>query len=94
MAAPQHKNHTAIVDILSVIDKGEKHQVVAAVDKILALLEESKLVYRQSIQPHLVGCHMVNRNGYGLSPIEVHAVGAEIVKLGWSWSACAHAVCV
>ena len=94
MAAAQHKNHTAIVDILSVIDKGEKLQVVAAVDKILALLEDSKLAYRQSIQPHLVGCHMVNRNGYGLSPIEVHSVGAEIVKLGWSWSACAHAVCV
>ena len=74
MAAP-HANHDAIVALLSGIDKGEKQQVVQAVDKIIGLLEESKLAYRQSINPSLVGCHMVNRNGYGLSPIEVHSAG-------------------
>ena len=93
MAAP-HANHDAIVALLSGIDKGEKQQVVQAVDKIIRLLEESKLAYRQSIDPSLVGCHMVNRNGYGLSPIEVHPVGVEIPRLGWSWPACAHAACV
>ena len=58
------------------------------------MLEESKLAYRQTITPNLIGCHEVNRNGYGLSPIEVHSLGAEIARLGWSWGACAHAVCV
>ena len=89
-----HAHHASIVAILAGIDKGEKQQVVSAVDKILLMLEESKLAYQQTIMPNLVGCHETNRNGYGLSPIEVHALGAEIGRLGWSWSACSHAVCV
>ena len=78
-----HSHHASIVALLAGIDKGEKQQVVSAVDKILLMLEESKLAYRQTITPNLMGCHEVNRNGYGLSPIEVHSLGAEIARLGW-----------
>ena len=89
-----HQHHEAIVEILSSIDKGHRQQVVQAIDKILCMLEESKLVYRLTLAAELVGCHMANRNGYGLSAIEVHSVGADIVRLGWSWEACDHAVCM
>ena len=78
-----HKYHVVIVEILLSIDKGRLSQVVQAIDKILCMLEEVKLAYRLTIAPELVGCHMANRNGYGLSAIEVHSVGADIVRLGW-----------
>ena len=92
--ALSHMHHASIVAILAGIDKGEKQQVVSAVDKIVSMLLESKLAYQQTIMPNLVGCHETNRNGYGLSPIEVHSLGAEIARLGWSWGACQHAICV
>ena len=50
MASP-HAHHDSIVALLAGIDKGEKQQVVSAVDKILEMLLESKLAYRQTITP-------------------------------------------
>ena len=83
-----------IVRLLAETDSGSRGTVVATVDKILGKLEKAGLAYRMRIPPSLVGVHPINRNGYGLSPVEVHALGSDIVKLGWSWQACAHAVCV
>ena len=84
----------AIVELLKPIDLGNTGMIVQVVDKIIDRLIEAKLAYRMRIPPALVGAHPKNRNTYGISPVEVHALGADIVKLGWSWAACSHAICV
>ena len=67
---------------------------VSAVDAILDRLEESHLAYRMSLPPPVVGINPLNRDSYGVSEPEVHALGSEIVSMGWSWHACKHAVCI
>ena len=57
--------------------------VVAAVDKILARLEHTKLAYRLSVPPRLMGVHPCNRNGYGVSAIEMQALGVKIFRMGF-----------
>ena len=83
-----------IAALLRETDDGRRAQVVSTVDTILKKLEQDGLAYRMRIPAGLVGVHPANRNGYGLSSVEVHALGADIVTLGWSWSACSHAVCL
>ena len=93
MACSKQKD-AKIVALLQKLDEGSCTQVVSAVDMIIERLEAIGLAYRLSIPPELMGVNPANRNGYGLSPVEVHALGADIVKIGWSWAACAHAVAV
>ena len=69
-------------------------RIVSIVDSIIDKLQKSNLAYRMAIPPQMVGIHPVNRDGYGLSEPEVHALGSEIVATGWSWQACSHAVCI
>ena len=69
-------------------------KVVSNVDKILAELESTHLAYRSHLCPPRVGIHPINRDGYGVSEPEVHALGSEIVAMGWSWNAASHAVCM
>ena len=81
--------------IVSLIDAAQREggKIVSAVDAILALLKSDSLAYHMpAIHPTMVGIHPANRDGYGVSATEVHALGAEITAMGWSWSACAHAV--
>lgn len=82
-----------ISKMLSSVGKADA-RLVSVVDEVLASLEKSGLAYRLRIPPKLVGVHPANRNGYGVSAIEVHALGAEIVKMGWSPVVTRHAVCV
>ena len=93
MACSKQKD-PKIVALLPKLDEGSCTQVVSAIDVIIERLEAIGLAYRLSIPPELMGVNPKNRNGYGLSPVEVHALGADIVKIGWSWAACAHAVAV
>lgn len=69
-------------------------RIVSTIDDILKKLESQGLAYRLSIPPRMIGVHPCNRDGYGVSATEVHALGSEIVRMGWSWSACAGAVCI
>ena len=78
--------------VLSLIEQAKDGtRIVSIVDTIITLLEEQHLVYRVSLPPPLVGIHPANRDGYGVSVAEVHELGAELVDLGFSWLACAHA---
>ena len=63
-------------------------RIVSIVDSIIDKLQKSNLAYRMAIPPQMVGIHPVNRDGYGLSEPEVHALGSEIAATGWSWQAC------
>ena len=57
------------------IDK-EDAQFVAIIDTIVGRLQDQKLAFRIQIPPRLVGVHPANRGGYGVSAVEVHALGA------------------
>lgn len=72
----------------------ESNQILSVIDTVLKHLLENNLAYRAQIPPSLVGVSPKNRDGYGLSPIRVHSVGTKIAKLGFSWDACNHAVCI
>ena len=85
--------NSVIKSLIASVDVGEATKAVSIVDRILDMLLSMNLAYRMSIPPSLVGVHPDNRDGYGVSPVEVHALGADIVHWGWSWAACAHAVC-
>ena len=82
-----------IVSLIASTDKASTG-VVATVDKILANLEHAGLAYRLSVPPKLMGVHPCNRNGYGVSAIEMQALGVDICSMGFSWDACNHGVAV
>ena len=75
------------------IDKQDS-QFVAIIDNIVCRLMDHKLAWRMKVPPRLVGVHPANRGGYGVSAVEVHALGRDIVKMGWSPAATAHAACI
>ena len=52
MAGQQRQTN---VDIIASIHKGEKQQMVAAIDKFLGLWEDSKIAYRRTVPSELVG---------------------------------------
>ena len=80
--------------IVELLAQTDDHKIVATIDVVLKKLEEDGLAYRLSIPPKLVGVHPCNRDGHGISATEVHSLGSDIVGMGWSWKACAQAVCI
>ena len=68
--------------------------LVAAVDKVLEELQGAGLAWKQRIRPCQVGVDPSNRDGVGVNVEDVHALGADILYWGWSWSQVASAVCV
>ena len=86
------KPDPVIQEMLASIDK-DHARLVSVIDDVLDMLVEQKLAWKARIPPKRVGVDKANRGGYGVSPTEVHALGSEIVKMGFSPLACAHAVC-
>ena len=82
-----------IVDLLASIDH-KYAKAVSKVDDILSRLVSQKLAWKLRLPPRQVGVHPSNRGGYAVSAIEVHALGADIVYMGWRPEETAHAVCV
>ena len=68
--------------------------LVAAVDQVLEELVENGMAWKQRIRPCQVGVDPSNRDGVGVNVEDVHALGADILYWGWSWSQVASAVCV
>ena len=80
-----------IVALMKDIEKNKDSKLVSNIDDIIAILFGYKQAWKQRIPPRRVGTDVDNRGGFGVSAIEVHALGAEIVEMGWSWAACEHA---
>ena len=72
----------------------EKTPIVGVVDRILDKLEKMGWAYRVNLQPRQVGVHPSNRDGYGLNAEDVHALGRDILAMGWSWNEVQKAVCM
>jgi hypothetical protein len=69
-------------------------RLISLVDDVLDYLKEDGHVFRSKIAPRFVGVSPANRDGYGISDAAVHELGAQIVSVGWSFSACQHACCI
>ena len=59
--------------------------VVQGCSKVLGLLAQVNLTYKAQLLPRQVGVHPQNRNGYGLNSENVHALGQDIIRMGFSW---------
>ena len=101
VAGPNPIKNPKIVDILESVSfrKGklsnhEKSAIVGALDEVLKLLEGDGFLSKLQIPPKRVGVHPKNRYGFGVHANNVHRLGARIVAMGWSWVACALAICV
>ena len=55
-------------------------------DKVLKLLLDQKLAYKQVLQPRQILCHVDNRSGQMLNGFDVHSKGNAISSIGWSFS--------
>lgn len=51
----------------------------------LAVLLENDMAHVAKINPRQVGVHPDNRDGYGVNQADVHELGSEIFRMGWSW---------
>ena len=80
----------SIIGLISDANKN-RSKLVSSVDQIDVKLLQSGLAYKMQLLPEMVGVHPANRDGYGVHDGTVHALGADIVRTGWSWAACAHA---
>ena len=83
-----------IVALMKKADRKVHSKCVSTVESIIEILKDDGLCYITYILSTRVGVHRQNRGGYGVSGVEVHALGADIVEMGWSHKACLHAVCV
>ena len=93
MAVPGLLPDPEITAALANIDKDDA-RIVSVVEDVLHKLQAAKLAWSMRLPPNLVGVDPTNRSGYGISEIETHSLGADIVTMGWSFSATSHAVCI
>lgn len=59
-------------------------KLVSSVQKILQVLNDKHLAWKQIILPHHVGAHPSNRDGLGLASSEVHSLLDDIMAVGFS----------
>ena len=91
---PQIVSVLASVSTNRMTDPENAAHIVSALETILKLLTDDGLVTRMPLPPNVVGVHPTNRYGFGCSASNVHRLGAKIVRMGWSWAACAMAICI
>ena len=80
--------------IVNLLENLDQKPIVSTIEKVLSIMEANNLAYRQSVRPSQIVPHPINRDGYGISSVEVHSLGKDISKVGWSWHACSHAVAI
>jgi len=83
MAAAQTKPDEEIVRRL---DDPEKYGgVFTVIAFILTRLRQLGLAFDQVLRPGRRGVHPQNRGSYGINHSSVHALGRDIIEMGWSW---------
>ena len=68
--------------------------LVHVVDKVLTKFQAEGWCFEQALPPRLVGVDPSNRDGFGLSPENVHALGDDIAFMGWSWNEVKNPTCI
>eukprot|EP00959_Pyramimonas_sp_CCMP1952_P225777 4721135-Pyramimonas_sp.AAC.1 len=86
-----------IVAIIESVDNSDDEtkakQMISKADKVMTILMQQGLAYRERIQPDKVGVDPENRFGQGLDPMDVHALGLEILSDGFSEKMTSNATC-
>ena len=77
-----------IVEILTKLDVENRKQLVSNINLIIAKLIQQKWAYKVRLNPKRVGLHPCNRWGSGVDGAEVHALGSDIKRLGFSEAEC------
>ena len=68
--------------------------LVSEIEEILESLKSLGLAKLERIEPMAVGVHHANRYGMGIVGAWMHSLGAKIVRMGWSNTACIGAICI
>ena len=82
-----------IDEIIASIDGG-RGKLVQGCDTILGELAGVSLSYPSYLQPRTVGVHPENRDKYGLNTENVHGLGKDILRMGFSGDLCAQALAI
>ena len=69
--------------LASMIKSADDGNIVRVSRNIIALLKEQSLVMSTKISPAFIGVHRLNRDGYGVNPIDVHSLLTDIADCGW-----------
>ena len=64
---------------------GQDDPITTRAEKILAILEENKMLYRLKLQPAQLLAHPQNRSGGLLNVADMHAKGAAMHSIGFSF---------
>ena len=92
MAFDSKFTDTIISEVGQILENaGISGQRVAAADRVLAILTNAGLCFKQKIAPEYVGVHPDNRSGHMISAMEAHRHGYEVTQAGWSDRKCADA---
>ena len=83
-----------IEQAMQVTKTDSKDGLVSLVDRIIDKLKMMGWAYMAQIEPRFVGVHRKNRYGIGILAKNMQDLGLKIVRMGWSWEACALAVCI
>ena len=75
-------------------DPEDNDGLVSAVEAVFTILLALNLAFYAHIKPSRVGVHPCNQYGSGVVASWMHALMAQLVRMGWSSHACAGAVCV
>ena len=67
--------------------------ITSRCNKILEILKENGLCYRQSIEPKMMLVHTQNRGGQLVSVADVHSKGAAMAQIGFSMAKIGESVC-
>ena len=86
----------SLLKVTELLDEvaSDNSKLVSIIDCVLQTLTDEGLAYKLRLPPAFVGIHMCNRDGYGISEGECHQLGLEIVQMGFSWAAVAHATAI
>ena len=76
--------NTEVLDELDVlIQQAEKKGIVKGAQQIMGYLAKTGLMVSQQIPAEQVGCHPLNRDGYGVNPRDVHSLVSGIASVGF-----------
>lgn len=70
-------------ELETTVKEAGKGGVMVGLQRIMAKLQSLGLVRTQRIEPVHIGCHPDNRDGFGVSPQQVHTLLDDIVSVGF-----------
>ena len=73
----------ALSEIQASVTQAQDGQLVQAMHKLMNALAKHGLVRTSQLRPDEVGRHPMNRDGFGLSPHDVHALVDGLSEVGW-----------